>query len=177
MKDEVIVRKANIAGHLGYLRYVLRHKWYVALECFKAGLFWRGIIHDWSKFLPDEWFAYANHFYGRNRPTRQTIGYSKVNDQGDAAFDYGWLVHQKRNKHHWQWWILQNDEDGLGLLVMPEKYRQEMLADWRGAGRAQGYGDNTPAWYLKNRDKMILHQETRSWVESALHVNTAEASA
>jgi hypothetical protein len=50
---------------------------------------------------------------------------------------------------------------------MPDKYRREMLADWRGAGRALGKPD-TQAWYAANRDKMKLHPETRAWIEQQL---------
>jgi hypothetical protein len=51
---------------------------------------------------------------------------------------------------------------------MPDKYRREMLADWRGAGRAINGVDNTRQWYDQNRDKMKLHLETRAWIESQL---------
>lgn len=47
-------------------------------------------------------------------------------------------------------------------------YAKEMLADWQGAGRAQGHGDNTLGWYAKNRDKMLLHPETRAWIEQQI---------
>ena len=54
--------------HLKYAGYVFRHKFYVALACFKQGLYWRGLTHDMSKFLPTEWTPYAEFFYDkRNR--------------------------------------------------------------------------------------------------------------
>ena len=43
--------------YLKYLSYVLRHKWFVMLACFKVKLFWQGITHDLSKFLPDEFIS------------------------------------------------------------------------------------------------------------------------
>jgi hypothetical protein len=142
--------------HLKYLSYVLRHKWYVFVECCKMGIPLRGLLHDISKFLPSEWFPYANYFYGKkHRP--------------DPAFDFAWLLHQKRNPHHWQWWILQEDEGDVKIFPMPDKYRKEMLADWRGAGKALGKPD-TKAWYLANKDRMILHPETRAWIEEQLGV-------
>ncbi len=153
-------------GHLKYLSYVLRHKWYVLVECWKVGIVWRGLIHDLSKFLPSEWFPYANYFY-RPRP-KQSVGYMKPVDSGDAAFDFAWLLHQKRNDHHFQWWILPEDDGDTKVLPMSDAARREMLADWRGAGRAQGYGDNTLAWYLKNKDKMRLHTNARRKVEAML---------
>jgi hypothetical protein len=39
-----------------YLNYLLRHKWYVGIECFKKGLIWRGLVHDLSKFLQANFF-------------------------------------------------------------------------------------------------------------------------
>ncbi len=156
--------------HLKYLSYVLRHKWYVFIECCKLGIFWQGIVHDLSKFLPSEWFPYAEHFYGsKAKQWRDSTGYYKPTDTGDPAFDFAWLLHQKRNKHHWQWWILPEDEGGIKIFPMPDKYRREMLADWRGAGRAQGKPD-TKAWYFANKDKMQLHPETRAWIERQLGV-------
>ena len=64
---------------------------------------------------------------------------------------------------------LPKDDGGVEILPMPDKYRKEMLADWRGAGRAQGYGDNTNEWYKVNRNKMQLHPETRAWIEYQLY--------
>ncbi len=159
-------------ANLRYLSYVLRHKWFVLMECWRLGIPWLGIVHDMSKFLPSEWFPYVDAFYGDGAKgcaliKRDSTGYYKPTDTGDAAFDFAWLLHQKRNRHHWQWFILPCDEDGTKVLVMPDRYQREMLADWRGAGRAQGKPD-TVAWYRKNGPKMQLHPETRVWIESQL---------
>jgi len=154
--------------YLKYLWYVIRHKWYTFLECRKLGIPWLGIIHDWSKFLPSEWVAYANFFHGPQvKRKRDKTGYCKPTDTGNQAFDFAWLLHQKRNRHHWQWWILPEDEGGVKVLEMPDEYRREMLADWRGAGRAQGT-PNTLNWYRANVNKMQLHSETRAWLENEL---------
>jgi hypothetical protein len=128
-----------VSKHLKYLSYVARHKWFVYQEARRLGVGWLGAIHDLSKFRPDEWRPYAEHFYGKGRVNpRGTTGYYKPTDTGDAAFDYAWLLHQKRNKHHWQWWCLPEDDGGIKVLEMPPRYLREMLADWRGAGMAQG---------------------------------------
>jgi hypothetical protein len=157
--------------YIKYLNYVVRHKWYVFLECCKMGIIWQGITHDLSKLLPSELIPYTNYFYGDKKPKRQKTGYYKPTDTGNLAFDFAWLLHQKRNRHHWQWWILPEDDGGIKVLNMPLKYRKEMLCDWRGAGRAQGYGDNTVEWYKKNKDKMQLHWYTREWIEEQLGIS------
>jgi len=163
-----------------YLWYVIRHKWFVLLECCKFGIPWLGIVHDLSKLLPGEFGPYAKHFYGPNshhkdgghapkgiKTGRDETGYYKAGDTGDLAFDFAWLLHQKRNRHHWQWWVLPEDDGGTKLFDIPIRYRREMLADWRGAGRAQGTPD-TYAWYAKNKNKMKLNSDTRDWIEAQL---------
>lgn len=157
--------------YLQYLSYILRHKWFVFIECCKFEMVWLGIIHDWSKFLPSEFIPYTKHFYGDKESNikkgRDETGYYKAGDTGDDVFDFAWLLHQKRNKHHWQWWILPEDDGGIKIFSIPEKYRQEMLADWRGAGKAQGT-PNTKLWYKKNGGKMQLSPRTRYWIEGRI---------
>lgn len=151
-----------------YLSYVVRHKWFVFVACCRLGIWWLGLVHDWSKLRPGEFIPYARYFYGRKRREwRDSTGYYKPTQTGDLAFDFAWLLHQKRNKHHWQWWICPQDDGGFQAFEMPERYRREMLADWIGAGLAQGKPD-TRAWYTKNKGKMILGPETRAWVERRL---------
>lgn len=160
--------------HLRYARYVLRHKWFVLAECWKRRLYWRGLMHDLSKLLPSEWFPYARHFYGPRSGNVDVAG-SPYMPHEQAAFDLAWLHHQNVNDHHWQWWMLTEDDTGQPkCLPMSPAARLEMLCDWRGAGRAQGYGDNTLPWYEKNKGRMQLHPDTRRWVEEALLIAAAE---
>lgn len=161
-----------------YLKYVLKHKYYVMIECFKEGLYWQGVTHDMSKFLPSEFIPYANHFYGNSgdiKKGRDNTGYYKPYDTGDEDFDFAWLLHQKRNRHHWQWWILPKDEDGIKILPMSKRYVEEMICDWIGAGKAQGFKSSkhdkyfeTRNWYNTNKDKMQLHDETRLVIEEKI---------
>lgn len=147
--------------HWSYLKYVLRHKWYVFQECLKLGVpLWIAILHDWDKFLPDEWLPYARCFYAPDGSKQY---------QEDASFTVAWNLHQKRNKHHWQWWVIMFDRGEFETIAIPDVYRREMLADWRGAGKAiMGIKADTRAWYSTNKDKMKLHPETRSWIEEQL---------
>ena len=146
--------------YLKYLWYVIKHKWFVIVECFKVGLYWRGLIHDLSKFLPSEFIPYAIYFYG--------------NGKNDKEFDKSWLLHQKRNPHHWQYWLLYEDEGQLKTLNMPIKYRKEMLCDWIGAGKAITGKDNTKKWYELNKNNMLLNRDTRNWIEERIKETDAE---
>ena len=158
-----------MTAYLKYLSYVLRHKWFVFLSCCRMGIPWQGIIHDISKFYPWQWFPYVHAFYGKKPNPRDNSGYYDAAKIGNDPFLIAWLDHIHRNKHHWQWWVLQHDDGGKSVFDMPLKYRREMLADWIGAGRAQGKPD-TKAWYEANKDKMQLHPETRKWIEMVLGV-------
>lgn len=149
--------------YLKYLQYVFRHKWFVFINCLKYGLIWQGIIHDWSKFLPDELVPYAEYFYGGDK--RKDRFYTP--SQGTHGFNMAWLKHQHRNPHHWQHFVLQEDSGNVFALPMPDKYMKEMLCDWKGAGQASGHSD-TLSWYTTNRDKMVLHPDTREWIEKEL---------
>ena len=158
-----------------YLWYVLRHKWFVFVATCNLGIPWRGLVHDLSKLRPSELLPYARFFYG-DYPTRRSA-YEKyfyaelpTKDSVSREFDRAWLRHIHRNKHHWQYWILREDDGGIKLLEMPDCYRREMLADWQGAGRAQGTPD-TLAWYAMNRERLQLSPETRRWVEDMLQFN------
>ena len=116
-----------------YLISLLRHKWFVMIECFKMKLYWKGIMHDISKFLPSEFIPYAKYFYGK-------YDYNQINNCEDSKlveeiksvlynFDIAWLLHQKRNNHHWQYWILEYDDPGQRIMNMPVKVMKEMICD------------------------------------------------
>ncbi len=158
-----------------YLQYLIKHKYYVGVECFKRGLYWQGLAHDLSKFSPDEFIPYANYFYGNGDNLlkfRDKTGYYKPYDTGDKKFDFAWFLHQKRNKHHWQFWVLPTDDATLKVLEIPLRYKTEMVCDWIGASKAQGFFSpwetpmlETQKWYKANKDKMQFAPETRKWIE------------
>ena len=161
-----------------YLWYVLRHKWFVMLACFRGGLFWRGITHDLSKLRPSEFFPYARHFYGDISKGRDKTGAYDPTQTNNPEFERAWLHHQRRNDHHWQYWV---EAPGYAFTVthkdryercqkvheMPIAAIEEMVCDWKGAGRAQGKPD-TAGWYKVNGPKMMLEDSTRRLVENLL---------
>jgi hypothetical protein len=162
--------------HLKYLSYVIRHKWFVFLACCRYGIPLAGIVHDWSKCLPSEWRPYAENFYGSRKSVEALDAIGEFGCAELAPFGYfvgdrfqvAWNHHQKRNPHHWQYWLITMDSGETFPLPMPDRYRREMLADWIGAGRAITGQYETAAWYHKNREKMRLHSETRHWIEAEL---------
>jgi hypothetical protein len=202
--------------HIEYARYIFRHKWFVFVAACKLGVPWLGLLHDNSKFLPDEWFPYARHFYepdGSKRTRKAPDGFY-ADQADDAAFDRAWLRHIRRNRHHPQHWVRIDaapchisdhdrftlfEDDGYAKCLMcvekgyqgpghrflisevryvaremPERYRREMLADWIGAGMAQGTPD-TLGWYATRGRNYVFAPETRAWIESKLGFRDALA--
>ena len=152
-----------IKRHIAYLKYVLRHKWFVLLASRKLKCsLWRALVHDLSKFLPSEWFPYAECFYKKD-------GTKQYNET--IKFNIAWRLHQHRNKHHYQYWILQCDDGRSVPLPMPEKYVREMIADWTGAGMATSGRSSPVSWYMDNAHKITLHEDTRLMVLQILVIN------
>jgi hypothetical protein len=163
-----------VKRYTNYLWYVLRHKWFVTMECFRYGLYWRGLKHDLSKFMPTEFLAYARFFHnpdGTNKQVRDKTGYYKPDDTGDPAFDAAWFHHVRHNDHHWQFWCLPMSETfQIKPFPMPNKAILEMICDWRGAAKAQKSKSSIAEWYVKNREKMKLHPKTQEYIEDYLEV-------
>lgn len=143
--------------HWKYLKYVIRHKWYVLLAGLQLRVWWHQLLlHDWTKFTPVEWFAYVNHFYNRNAAIK-------------GSFERAWNHHIRWNPHHWQYWVLNRDDGRKPEAVeMPERFVREMVADWIGAGRAQG-NDDLSEWFYDRYETIILHPKTRELVVSLVN--------
>lgn len=155
------------------ISYIIRHKWYVGVECFKRGLCWQGLVHDLSKLTPIEFGSYAEFFYGDHGMDRGS--WDDRPEPVQYAFEMGWLHHLHRNKHHWQYWIRHNDDGNVKVFEMPERYAIEMVCDWIGAGKAQGYisppedpMQEAREWYKRQRKNMKLHHNTALFVEKML---------
>jgi hypothetical protein len=165
-------------AHTEYLKYVLRHKWFVFKACLRLGVPLRlAIVHDLSKFSPQEWGAYVHTFFnsdGTKKDLRKQASYDPNNTGEVTEFSFAWMHHQ-RNKHHWQAWISIGDSGNLKAVPMPEVYIREMIADWVGAGSAITGNSDPSEWYEKNKGKMILHSETRLFAESLIRGLTKRA--
>lgn len=115
--------------------------------------------HDKSKDDEAEYEAYDRYFYGGNR------SYSVVQD-----FRRAWLRHIHQNRHHWQHWILINDDPNEGeiLMDMPINDIIEMICDWWAFSWAKGNLYEIFSWYDVHKDYMKLSEYTRKRVEDIL---------
>lgn len=115
--------------------------------------------HDLSKSNLDEYEAYDAYFYGGNR------SYYVVEE-----FRYAWLKHIHNNPHHWQYWVLINDEPNEGEIVLdiPYNYILEMICDWWAFSWNSGDLTEMFDWYEAHKDYMKLSSRTRRNVEYTL---------
>lgn len=103
---------------------ITKHKWVVFKLCCMAGIPWRGILHDLSKYSPIEFFESIKYYSGDHSPIREAKienGYSKA-----------WLHHKGRNKHHFEYWIDMSAPEKTP--IMPFVYTVEMICDTMAAG-------------------------------------------
>lgn len=115
--------------------------------------------HDVSKDDPEEYNAYDNYFYGGQR-TKEI----------EEEFNKAWLRHIHHNPHHWQYWVLINDEPGEGTIVLriPYRYVIEMICDWWAFSWRSGNLYEIFDWYDAHKDYMKLHEDSRDLVEEIL---------
>lgn len=113
-------------------------------------------LHDVSKYSDYEYDAYDNYFYGRKT------------EKVKSDFNYAWLHHIHNNPHHWQHWVLVNDEDGTQALEMPKEYVIEMICDWWAFSHKSGNLYEIFDWYKSHKKNMILHYKTKILVEEIL---------
>ena len=125
------------------------------------GLEWQVCYnHDTSKNDSEEYDAYDKYFYGGNK------SYSVVQD-----FNYAWLRHIHMNPHHWQHWVLINDDptEGEKIMDMPYIYVVEMICDWWSFSFNKGNLDEIFSWYDEHSKYMKLSKNTRNMVEDILN--------
>jgi len=143
--------------YFNYLIYLLEHKKNVFIECWKEGLYIHAFLHDLSKFLPSEFIPYAKFFMAKNRAKEY-----KKSDEDNSDFQKGWLKHQKRNKHHWNYWVSITRKNEIIPIPMPLKYVKQMICDWKGMSRK--FGGSWQEYYEKNKEDFILHPITEETI-------------
>ncbi|MDQ0721063.1 MULTISPECIES: DUF5662 family protein [Paenibacillus] len=139
-----------LSAYWRYFLYVTEHKLNVLIECWHEGLYAQGLLHDLSKFCPQEFIPYAIKFYA-----------GRKDEDTELRWKNAWLHHQNHNKHHWEYWIVNRTTKEA--LPMPQKYFIEMVCDWRSFSRKWGrrVKDSNLAERMMNSEDVILHPMTR----------------
>ena len=107
----------------------------------------------------EEYKPYDEYFNGPNG-IKNGDGPSK---EVQEKFNYAWLHHIHNNPHHWQYWILTNDdpENGIAALEMPDHYILEMICDWWSFSWSKGDLYELFNWWNDHGDYIMLGEETR----------------
>ncbi|MBP3922707.1 MAG: catalase [Ruminiclostridium sp.] len=146
----------NIKGHFNT---ITSHKKEVMRLCFKLGLYKQGIMHDLSKYSPQEFLSGVIYYTGNKSPNtleKQMTGMSEA-----------WLHHKGRNKHHYEYWIDHGSEPGSPIrgMRMPVRYVVEMFCDRIAAGKVyykDKYHDGRPLeYFLKGQHRYTMHPDTK----------------
>lgn len=135
---------------------------------------WKAADHDKSKYDDAEYDAYDAYFYGGNR-----------SHQVAQDFNRAWLHHIHQNPHHWQHWVLIEDDpeeddqsendkkknypNNILPLEMPIPDVLEMVADWWAFSWKDGNLFEIFNWYADHEDTQFLHKNTRKLVEDILN--------
>lgn len=116
-------------------------------------------LHDESKYYLEEYDAYDEYFYG-----------GKKTDVIKKAFNYAWLHHIHSNGHHWQHWLLVNDEAEEGVIAMEMPYCEivHMVCDWWSFSWKTGNLYEIFEWYDAHKKTMKLGDDTRKTVMDIL---------
>ena len=148
-----------IKNFFGHLRNVIVHKWLVFILCCKAGIPFRGLGHDLSKFSPTEFWQGVKYFRdGKRSP----IQYAKE----DYGYSIAWLHHKGRNKHHPEYWYDPNAPKSLP--IMPFCYACEMICDQLAAGKVYQGKNWTKEYQLSywqmHKDTFMLNENLKQFV-------------
>ena len=136
--------------------------------CFAVGLYWQGLLHDLSKYMPSEFMVGARYFQGTQSPNNA--------ERKEKGYSSAWLHHKGRNRHHLEYWIDYDPEQGfaMGGMKMPERYVAEMFCDRVAASQTylgDRYTDAAPwEYYVKSADHYLMHPETRALLERLLRL-------
>ena len=150
---------SNVVNHFGLVN---RHRWLVFKLCIKAGIPFRGLVHDLSKYSITEFWESVKYYNGSRSP----ITYAKK----DNGYSKAWLHHKGRNKHHAEYWYDNNSPEQMP--VIPYKYQVEMLCDNLAAGityNGKRWKNDTQLNYWTEAKKtMLLNEKNKAFMTEAL---------
>ena len=114
--------------------------------------------HDASKSDIEEYDSYDKYFNsGRSYDVVQN-------------FQYAWLHHLHNNPHHWQYWVLINDDKDSGekCLEIPDNYIIEMICDWWSFSWINGNLYEIFDWYDKGKEYRKINSNSLKKIENIL---------
>jgi hypothetical protein len=154
--------------YIRFIVFLMKHKYYVMLDCFKYGIPFRGLIHDLSKFLPWEMIPYVETCFVSGNQINYGLsksGYMDIKYSDNPAYFKAVAHHKRVNKHHPEHWLFIDKNSKIFAMPMDRDSIFEMISDWHGAALVRGTKWSYLRWYWLNRNKILLHEETRKFVD------------
>ena len=144
----------------GHLHTINKHRWEVFKLSIKAGIPYRGLVHDLSKYSYEEFSEGVKYFTdGKYSPI--------VNCKKKNGYSRAWLHHKGRNKHHFEYWYDYASPNSKP--IMPFKYTLEMICDRIAASKTynkKNYDNGKPLEYFyKEKPKMVLNENLIDFLE------------
>lgn len=143
--------KITIGKFLGHLHVVNQHRLKVFCLCARAGFFWRGLVHDLSKYSPTEFFEGVRYFTGGRSPI--------YNCKMEHGYSEAWIHHKGRNKHHYEYWY--DYAAKIECPIIPYPYFVEMVCDSLAAGliyqKDRWTKEYQLSYWLRTRETAKVH--------------------
>ncbi|MCD7820402.1 MAG: DUF5662 family protein [Lachnospiraceae bacterium] len=186
MRQSKTKKKITWEKSKGHLKTITEHKLLVMEGCFKIGLYWQGLTHDLSKYLPTELIEGFRYYEdGKSSPNN--------GERRDKGYSCAWMHHKGRNRHHFEYWLdyrlpsgnsqkseKRKEQAGYGApyplqaVQMPRKYVAEMLMDRIAASK--NYNKNTYtqhdalAYFEKGMGHYLMHPQTKRELHGMLRI-------
>ena len=137
---------------------ITKHRWIVRQGCFRIGLYWRGLVHDLSKYSPTEFCVGAKFYQGNRSPNAA--------ERDEKGYSEAWIHHKGRNRHHYEYWTDMHPVSMVYEPVpMPRKYLCEMVMDRRAACivyEGKNYTDSSALrYFMRSRERVLMHERTQ----------------
>jgi hypothetical protein len=148
-----------------HFKTITKHRWQVRKHCFRVGLYWRGLVHDLSKYSWAEFRSGIKYYQGTRSPNsreREVLGYSVA-----------WMHHKGRNRHHFEYWTDYSPvTKQLEPIRMPIRFVAEMFCDRVAASKiysGAAYTDSHPLeYFLAGKPRRRIHPDTSALLEGWL---------
>ncbi len=176
-----------------HFKTITKHRHKVMKLCFKIGLYKQGLLHDLSKYSSIEFFTSAKYYQGTSSPIdaeKKDKGYSFawLHHRGHNPHHWEYWVdnfepkpiqttgefipsipskYSKRQTIHYTKYISIPEP-----IEIPYNYLIEMICNMIAAGQTylgDKWNKESPLeFYNKNKERMLLHDETRKQLEFLL---------
>lgn len=145
-----------------HLKLINKHRLEVFKLCAKCGLFWRGLVHDLSKYSRVEFFESVKYFVG----TRSPIGEARKSQ----GYSLAWIHHINKNKHHFEYWY---DAKNKTQINIPYKYAVEHICDTIAASKCynkNNYNQALPLnYWLKQKESEPINECMKAFFTKVLN--------